>query len=107
MNDKFKTNYELLDFEKSVVTVFKDMWVEDYDTKVANATEFLNLVANTHIPNYVKIKRPYFLESCNKHLLALRYVYNGYQIFVSEELKQKLDAEKITGVRYLGLDEVL
>ncbi len=105
--DKFKYNYELIDFEKSIVTVFKSTWEEDYAAKVNNANEFLQLINATHLPYHVKIKRPYFLNSCNKHLLALRYVYNGYQIFVSEVLKQKLEAEKITGVKYLGLDEVL
>ncbi len=107
INDKFKNNYELIDFEKSIVTVFKEMRVEDYDIKISNAKVLLHLIENTHLPSYVKIKRPYFLDNCNKHLLALRYVYYGYQIFVSEFLKNKLDEAKITGVKYLGLDDIL
>jgi hypothetical protein len=95
-----------IDFSRTEILMFKSTWDVDYSFKVKSEIEFFEIIEKTKLPYHVAIKWPKLKDNIPEHLFALEHVYHGYQVFISEELKLILEKEKITGIRYLELDEV-
>ena len=107
LTNNYEFNFDVINFNLTEISIMKTTWDVDFQVKVKNQTEFLSLVDEIKLPQSIKIFRPYFIENYDKDFFALRYVYNGFSFFCSERFRQKLEEEKITGIRFLDLDEVL
>lgn len=107
LTNNYEFNFDVINFNLTEISIMKTTWDVDFQVKVKNQTEFLSLVDEIKLPQSIKIFRPYFIENYDKDFFALRYVYNGFSFFCSERFRQKLEDEKITGIRFMELDEVL
>jgi hypothetical protein len=107
LTNNFAFDFGVIDFAKTEISIMKSVWDEDYRIQTKNSEEFVQLVEQIKLPQNVKIFRPYFLENYEKDFFALRYVYNGFSFFCSQRFREKLEAEKITGIRFMELDEIL
>jgi hypothetical protein len=107
LTNNYEFDYNVIDFAKTEISIMKSVWDEDYRIQIKNSEEFVQLVEQIKLPQNVKIFRPYFLENYEKDFFALRYVYNGFSFFCSQRFREKLEAEKITGIRFMELDEIL
>ena len=107
LTNHYEFDYSVIDFRFTEICIMKSTWEEDFKVKVKNEGEFVNLIEDTQLPKSVKIFRPYFLGDYKMDFFALRFIYNGFSFFCSDRFREKLEAEKITGIRYMELDEVL
>lgn len=101
------SKYDCIDFEKTDINIMKDIWTEDKKIRVADVGMFLELTAETKMPYSVRIKNPVFLDSCSSSIVCIKYVYSGFGCFVSKSLREKLEEEKCTGIRFMELNEQL
>ena len=100
-----KSNYDCIDFKKTEISLMKDVWTEMSIIKVTGVEEFLELINETKMPYSIRIKRPVFLDSCSNSIFCIKYVYSGFGSFVSKTLRERLEEEKCTGIRFMELDE--
>ncbi len=107
LTNNYSFDYSSIDFEQTEISIMKNIWDVESTLKVKNSKELQELFDQTKLPQSIKIFRPYFMENYEKDFFALRYVYNGFSFFCSERFRQKLEDEKITGIRFMELDEVL
>lgn len=97
--------FECLDYQQTEIAIMETTWDEKERVKVNNVYELQSLIKETQLPESIKIKELFFLEDCKLNFLALSHVYGGSGIYVSESLKEKMIKEKITGIRFMELNE--
>ena len=102
-----KSSIEQIDFSKIEVSIMKTTWDEEQKIKVSDIQGFLALVEETKYPMSIKIKRPYIIQECNLKFFSIKYVYGLLPYFISQDFKNVLIHNGITGIRYMQLDEIL
>lgn len=107
LTNNYEFDFSAIDFTKTEISIMKGVWDVDYSIRANNLEGFLGLLEEINFSKRVKIFRPYFHENYPRDFFALRHVYSGFSFFCSERFREKLEAEKITGIRYMELDEVL
>jgi len=107
LTNNYEFDYNVFDFDRTEISIMKSTWDVEYTIRIKNTEEFLLLKEEVTYPKRIKIFRPYFSENYTKDFFALRHVYSGFSFFCSERFRQKLEDQKITGIRFMELGEVL
>lgn len=102
-----RSSIEQIDFSKTEISIMKTTWEEEKKVSVRNVQEFLALIEETKYPLSVKIKRPYIVQESNLKFFGIKYVYGVFPFFISKQFKDILFENKISGIRYMELDEIL
>jgi hypothetical protein len=105
LTNSFEFDYDVIDFANTDISIMKDTWEVGEVVRVNNKDQFLELVESTKLPQSIRIFKPVFKADYPKDFFALRYVYSGFSFFCSEQFRKKLEAEKVTGIRFMELDE--
>jgi hypothetical protein len=110
ISEKFRENYKFIDFDKSLIELISNGGEKMVITKgiFNDYKEFLKEYKENDYPNLQRIVEFKFLEQIEKQIFALsHFSKNFFRIFINEDVKKRLEKEKITGIRYLELDEIL
>lgn len=102
-----KVCMECIDFSNTTISIMKTTWEEEKRIQVKDLNEFQILVESTRLPQSIKISAFKISEKCNYDFIRLDYTYGVPTFFISERLKEILLQNKITGIRYMELGEVL
>ncbi|WP_416439127.1 imm11 family protein [Phnomibacter sp. MR] len=98
---------ECIDFSKTTISIMKTTWEEEKRLLVKDLNEFNFLIESTHLPYSIKISEFRISEKCMYDFIRLDYTYGEPTLFISERFKDTLLQNKITGIRYMEIDEVL
>jgi hypothetical protein len=107
LTNNFQFDYDVIDFPQTDISIMRDTWEVGEVVRVNNKEQFLQLVESTKLPQSIRIFKPVFKVDYPKDFFALRYVYHGFSFFCSEHFREKLEAEKVSGIRFMELDEQL
>ncbi len=104
---KYDFPLHFIDFKKSTL-IFKD---RDINRNVISETinfdglkEFNLFANNLHYPKMISFKDIYFTENMDLDFFALRYTEGGQRGIVSENLKNELEKNNITGIEFRPIE---
>ncbi len=68
--------------------------------KISNFQEYSAFMQTLSIPYRLQFRQLAIQPNCDRDVLVIRWVSGGLGLFVSETLKNKIESEGITGVRF-------
>jgi hypothetical protein len=102
------THEECIDFLQSEL-LLEDVTIPDVKEKLLVETfeEFVAIENVVHYPKFLLINYVRIQNDCPLHFFVLKNAYGLPTYFISEHLRNIFDEEKISGIRFMELDEQL
>lgn len=102
----YASDYQFIDFDRSVVTV--ENWKDNTKNiiTVQDEGEFAKLVAAEQFPELIVIKELYLISNIPEELIFMDHV-QGRKFFLSENIVRELEAAGVTGMNFLPLEDRL
>lgn len=103
----YEVNYELVDFQNSIVFETKNTFNLDTELKIKSCENFYQKKRDINKKGYpygILIVKVALTSQCNSHFFTLLNVEGGVKYIVSEKLKKEIEDAGCTGIEFQPIE---